>query len=155
MLKTTATKIRTATPDDVFDILILAKEFSKEAPQSHKWNKEKTEQFILSALQNTNMTIFVIDVDGEIEGALVGFLSELYMSYTVQATELAWFVSKDYRGKPASLKLIKAFEKWAKESGAKQIGMGDIEGISSLEKLYNRLGYERRRNCLFKGAMKW
>ncbi|AAG02610.1 gp26.2, partial [Roseobacter phage SIO1] len=150
VLKTTATKIRTATPDDVFDILILAKEFSKEAPQSHKWNKEKTEQFILSALQNTNMTIFVIDVDGEIEGALVGLLSELYMSYTVQATELAWFVSKDYRGKPASLKLIKAFEKWAKESGAKQIGMGDIEGISSLEKLYNRLGYERAETVYLK-----
>lgn len=150
MLKTTATKIRTATPDDVFDILILAKEFSKEAPQSHKWNKEKTEQFILSALQNTNMTIFVIDVDGEIEGALVGLLSELYMSYTVQATELAWFVSKDYRGKPASLKLIKAFEKWAKESGANQVGMGDIEGISSLEKLYNRLGYERAETVYLK-----
>lgn len=150
MLKTTATKIRTATPDDVFDILILAKEFSKEAPQSHKWNKEKTEQFILSALQNTNMTIFVIDVDGEIEGALVGILSELYMSYTVQATELAWFVSKDYRGKPASLKLIKAFEKWAKESGANQVGMGDIEGISSLEKLYNRLGYERAETVYLK-----
>lgn len=150
MLKTTATKIRTATPDDVFDILILAKEFSKEAPQSHKWNKEKTEQFILSALQNTNMKIFVIDVDGEIEGALVGLLSELYMSYTVQATELAWFVSKDYRGKPASLKLIKAFEKWAKESGANQVGMGDIEGISSLEKLYNRLGYERAETVYLK-----
>ena len=150
MLKTTATKSRTATPDDVFDILILAKEFSKEAPQSHKWNKEKTEQFILSALQNTNMTIFVIDVDGEIEGALVGILSELYMSYTVQATELAWFVSKDYRGKPASLKLIKAFEKWAKESGANQVGMGDIEGISSLEKLYNRLGYERAETVYLK-----
>lgn len=150
MLKTTTTEIRTATPDDVFDILILAKEFSKEAPQSHKWDKEKTEQFILSALQNTNMTIFVIDVDGEIEGALVGLLSELYMSYTVQATELAWFVSKDYRGKPASLKLIKAFEKWAKESGANQVGMGDIEGISSLEKLYNRLGYERAETVYLK-----
>ena len=150
MLKTTATKIRTATPDDVFDILILAKEFSKEAPQSHKWNKEKTEQFILSALQNTNMTIFVIDVDGEIEGALVGLLSELYMSYTVQATELAWFVSKDYRGKPASLKLIKAFEPWAPARGANQVGMGDIEGISSLEKLYNRLGYERAETVYLK-----
>lgn len=150
MLKTQESKIRVATPDDVFDILILAKEFSKEAPSSHKWNKEKTEQFILSALQNTNMTIFVIDVGGEIEGALVGLLSELYMSHTVQATELAWFVSKDYRGKPASIRLMKAFEKWAKESGANQVGMGDIEGISSLENLYNRLGYERAETVYLK-----
>ena len=130
MLKTQESKIRTATPDDVFDILILAKEFSKEAPSSHKWNKDKTEQFLVSSLSNTNMEIFVIDVGGEIEGALVGLLSELYMSHTVQATELAWFVSKDYRGKPASIRLMKAFEKWAKESGANQVGMGDIEGIS-------------------------
>jgi RimJ/RimL family protein N-acetyltransferase len=148
--ETQVSKIRTATPDDVFDILILAKEFSREAPKSHKWNKDKTEQFLLSAFQNTNMEIFVIEVGGEIEGALVGLLCELYMSHTVQATELAWFVSKDYRGKPASLRLIKAFEKWAKESGANQIGRGDIQGISSLEKLYNRLGYERAETVYLK-----
>ena len=142
MVKTTPTRIREATEEDVFDILILAKEFSKEAPKSHKWNKDKTEQFILSAMQNTNMTILVIDADGEIEGALVGLISELYMSHTVQATELAWFVTKDYRGKPASIRLVKSFEKWAKDKGAMQIGMGDISGISTLEKLYTRLGYK-------------
>lgn len=150
MLKTQVSRIRTATEDDVFDILILAKEFSREAPKSHKWNKDKTEQFLLSSFLNPNMEIFVIDVDGEIEGALVGLLSELYMSHTVQATELAWFVSKDYRGKPASIRLMKAFEKWAKESGANQVGMGDIEGISSLENLYNRLGYERAETIYLK-----
>ena len=150
MQETQESKIRKATEDDVFDILILSREFSKEAPKTHKWNKEKTEQFIFSALQNTNMTIFVLDVGGEIEGLLVGLLSELYMSHTVQATELAWFVSKEYRGKSASLELIKHFEKWAKENGANQIGMGDIEGISSLEKLYNRLGYERAETVYLK-----
>jgi GNAT superfamily N-acetyltransferase len=148
--ETQVSKIRPATPDDVFDILILAKEFSKEAPQTHKWNKDKTEQFLLSALHNTNMEIFVIDVGGEIEGALVGLLSELYMSHKVQATELAWFVSKDYRGKASSLRLIKHFEKWSKENGANQIGMGDIEGISSLEKLYTRLGYKRAESVYLK-----
>ena len=142
MVKTTPTKIREATQDDVFDILILAKEFSKEAPKSHKWNKEKTEQFLLSALQNTNMTIFVIDADGEIEGALVALLSEYYMSSTLQATELAWFVSKEYRGKPASIKLVKTFEKWAKAKKANYVGMGDIAGIATLENLYKRLGYK-------------
>jgi|TARA_B110000977_G_scaffold44963_1_gene61171 RimJ/RimL family protein N-acetyltransferase len=148
--KTTVTKIREATQDDVFDILILAKEFSKEAPKSHKWNKDKTEQFLFSALQNTNMTILVIDADGEIEGALVGLISELYMSYTAQATELAWFISKEHRGKPSSLKLIKSFERWAKDNGVNQIGMGDIEGISNLSKLYNRLGYYRAESVYLK-----
>ena len=150
MQETQVSKIRTATEDDVFDILILAKEFSREAPKSHKWNKDKTEQFLLSALHNTNMEIFVIGVGDEIEGALVGLLSELYMSHTVQATELAWFVTKEYRGKPASIRLMKTFEKWAKENGASQVGMGDIEGISSLEKLYNRLGYKKAETVYLK-----
>ena len=96
------------------------------------------------------MEIFVIGVGDEIEGALVGLLSELYMSHTVQATELAWFVTKEYRGKPASIRLTKTFEKWAKENGASQVGMGDIEGISSLEKLYNRLGYKKAETVYLK-----
>lgn len=150
MQETQVSKIRTATEDDVFNLLILGKEFSREAPKSHKWNKDKTEQFFLSSFLNPNMEIFVIDVDGEIEGALVGLLSELWLSHTVQATELAWFVSKEYRGKPASIRLMKAFEKWAKESGATQVGMGDIEGVSSLEKVYNRLGYERAETIYLK-----
>ena len=150
MPETTVTKIREATQDDVFDILILAKEFSKEAPKSHKWNKAKTEQFLLSTLHNTNMVIFVIDVDGEIEGALVGLLSELYMSHTVQATELAWFVSKEYRGKLSSLKLVAHFEQWSVDNGATQVGMGDIEGISSLKNLYNRLGYTKAESVYIK-----
>ena len=150
MQETQVSRIRKATEEDVFDILILAKEFSREAPKTHKWNKDKTEQFLFSALHNTNMEIFVIDVGGEIEGALVGLLSELYMSHTLQATELAWFVSKEYRGKPASIRLVKAFEKWSKENGANQTGMGDIEGISSLEKLYNRLGYKRAETVYLK-----
>jgi|TARA_R110001632_G_scaffold70683_4_gene164527 RimJ/RimL family protein N-acetyltransferase len=150
VLKTQVSKIRTATPDDIFDILILAKEFSKEAPSSHKWDKEKTEQFLVSSFNNTNMEIFVIDIDGEIEGALVGLVAKFYMSHTVQATELAWFVSKDYRGKPASIRLMKAFEKWAKENEANYVGMGDIEGLSNLEKLYNRLGYKKTESIYLK-----
>ena len=96
------------------------------------------------------MEIFVIDIDGEIEGALVGLVAKFYMSHTVQATELAWFVSKDYRGKPASIRLMKAFEKWAKENGANYVGMGDIEGLSNLEKLYNRLGYKKTESIYLK-----
>lgn len=142
MLKTTPTKIREATEDDIFDILVLAKEFSKEAPSTHTWNKEKTEAFLNSALLAPNMNIFVIDHDGEIEGAIVGLVAEMYMSHRVQATELAWFVSQEYRGKASSIKLLKKYEEWAKAMGANQVGMGDIAAIADLEKLYNRLGYK-------------
>ncbi len=137
------TKIREASEEDIFDILILAREFSRESPVTHKWDKEKTEHFILAALQNTNTTIFVLEEDNEIVGAIVGLLNEMYMSQTLVATELAWFVSKEYRGKKGSLMLMTTFENWAKENGADYTCMGDIHGITTLEKLYTKKGYSK------------
>lgn len=150
MPKTQESKIRTATPDDVFDILILAKEFSKEAPQSHKWSKAKTEDFLFSALQSDTMTILVLEVNGDIVGAIVAVVTEMYMSHTTVASELAWFVSKDYRGKPSSLKLVFAYEDWAKSKYAQVVSMGDIEGIANLEKLYTRMGYRKSESVYMK-----
>jgi hypothetical protein len=126
---------------DLLDVLILAKEFSKEAPNSHKWNPEKTKNFLLSALQNTNMEVFVSDKDGDINGAIVCLVTEMYMSNTVVASDLAWFVSKDSRGDSSSIRLLKAFEEWGRSRGADYLGMADIEGISNLSKLYSRMGY--------------
>jgi hypothetical protein len=148
--ETQVSKIRPATPDDVFDILILAKEFSKEAPQSHKWSKAKTEAFLFSALQSDTMTILVLEVNGDIVGAIVAVVTEMYMSHTTIASELAWFVCKEYRGKPSSLKLVFAYEDWAKSKHAQVIGMGDIEGIANLEKLYTRMGYKKSESVYMK-----
>ena len=142
--------IREATQEDIFDILILAKEFSKEAPKSHKWNKEKTEVFISSAIENPLTTVLILEQDDEIVGAIVGLLSEMYMSQTILATELAWFVSKDYRGKKGSILLLKSFENWAKAQGAHYVVMGDIAGIASLEKLYTRMGFSKSETTYMK-----
>ncbi len=137
------TKIREASEEDIFDILILAREFSRESPVTHKWDKEKTEHFILSAITNTNTTIFVLEEGSEIVGAIIGLLNEMYMSQTLVATELAWFVSKEYRGKKGSLMLMTTFENWAKKNGANYTCMGDIHGITTLEKLYTKKGYSK------------
>ena len=133
--------IRSATEDDILGILVLAKEFSAEAPKTHKWNLQKTNDFLISAINNDNMIIFISEKDGEITGAIVCIVTEMYMSNTVIASDLAWFVSKNLRGTPTSIKLLKTFEQWGKSKGANYIGMADIEGIGNLSKLYSRLGY--------------
>ena len=133
--------IRKANKEDLLGILVLAKEFSREAPKTHKWNIDKTTNFLLSAIENTNMEIFISEKDDEVTGAIVCMVTEMYMSNTVIASEIAWFVSKDLRGSPSSIKLLKAFEDWGRSKGADYLGMADIEDISNLRKLYNRLGY--------------
>ena len=133
--------IRKANKEDLLGILVLAKEFSREAPKTHKWNIDKTTNFLLSAIENTNMEIFISEKDNEVTGAIVCMVTEMYMSNTVIASDLAWFVSKDLRGSRSSIKLLKAFEDWGRSKGADYLGMADIEDISNLRKLYNRLGY--------------
>ena len=123
--------IRKANKEDLLGILVLAKEFSREAPKTHKWNIDKTTNFLLSAIENTNMEIFISEKDDEVTGAIVCMVTEMYMSNTVIASEIAWF----------SIKLLKAFEDWGRSKGADYLGMADIEDISNLRKLYNRLGY--------------
>ena len=133
--------IRKATHDDIFDLLVLARGFSKEAPAMHKWDKDKTEAMLKMCIDGTATTILVMETEGEVVGGIVGVIQPLFMSHTIVAAELAWFVAPSRRGKGA-LKLLRAFEGWAKDNGADYITMADIRGIADLSKLYERQGYE-------------
>ena len=146
----TQTTIRQATEEDVFDILVLAREFSREAPVTHKWDREKTQNFIESSITSPFCCLFVLEDRGEIVGAIVGLVNEMYMSQTTVATELAWFVSKNYRGHKGSILLMKTFERWAKEKGADYTVMGDISNINVLEKLYTKFGYSKSETVYMK-----
>ena len=133
--------IRKAKNDDIFDLLVLARGFSREAPAMHKWDKDKTEAMLMACIEGTHTTILVMEHEDEVVGGIVGVVQPLFMSQTVVASELAWFVDPAHRGKGA-IKLVKAFEGWAKEMQADYITMADIRGIADLSKLYQRLGYE-------------
>ena len=136
--------------EDLIDVLLIAREFSKEAPLTHKWDKDKTVEFLESALNSSNMEIFISESNGEVTGAIVGLFTHMFMSHKKVATELAWFVTKEARGKPSSIKLVKVFESWAKEMGADYTIMGDIKGISDLGSLYERMNYEAAETAYIK-----
>ena len=144
--------IRKATHEDLLGILVLAKEFSMEAPKTHKWDLNKTTRFLSSAIDNTNMEIFVAEKDGQLGGAIVCCVTEMYMSNTVVASDLAWFVNKDIRGTRSAIKLLKVFEDWGKAKGADYLAMADIEGLENLSNLYTRLGYSVSETTYLKEA---
>ena len=58
------------------------------------------------------------------------------------AAELAWFMSKEYRGGKQAIKLIEAFEAWGKSVGAEYVIMADIKSVADLSPLYKRKGFE-------------
>ncbi len=136
-------KVRQATHDDLFDVLVLARQFSKEASEMHKWDKEKVEAQLVSAIDSSDHTLLVAEEDnGDISGGLLGIATELYINHTKVAAELAWFMSKEYRGGKQAIKLIEAFEAWGKSVGAEYVIMADIKSVADLSPLYKRKGFE-------------
>ena len=86
----------------------------------------------------------VATFDGEIVGFISGWLHRLYFSNTLAAQTNLWYVLPKHRGGMVGVRLLKKFESWAEDEGAKFIVGGTSSGISMPEtnRLIERFGYE-------------
>ena len=134
--------IREATAADLPPLLLIAKAFGDEAPDTHNYDLDKVEAMLRFCIYDDNAVVYVMEMDEVVVGGIVGVVAEMWASYDLSATEVAWFVDKKYRGRGA-LKLLRAFEDWAESKEADYITVADIEGIANLEPLYKRKGYSK------------
>ncbi len=134
--------IREATAADLPPLLLIAEAFGAEAPDTHNYDLDKVEAMLRFCIYDDNAVVYVMEMDEVVVGGIVGVVAEMWASYDMSATEVAWFVDKKYRGRGA-LKLLRAFEDWAESKEADYITVADIEGIANLEPLYKRKGYSK------------
>ena len=134
--------IREATAADLPPLLLIAEAFGAEAPDTHNYDLDKVEAMLQFCIYDDNAVVYVMEMDEVVVGGIVGVVAEMWASYDLSATEVAWFVDKKYRGRGA-LKLLRAFEDWAESKEADYITVADIEGIANLEPLYRRKGYSK------------
>ncbi len=134
--------IREATAADLPPLLLIAEAFGAEAPDTHNYDLDKVEAMLRFCIYDDNAVVYVMEMDEVVVGGIVGVVAEMWASYDLSATEVAWFVDKKYRGRGA-LKLLRAFEDWAESKEADYITVADIEGIANLEPLYRRMGYSK------------
>lgn len=81
--------------------------------------------------------------DKTICGFLIGALAPYIFSPARYASDLAVFVVPEKRGTSAAVRMIKAFEDWAKMHNAVEFSFGVSTGVQ-IEKthaFYNKLGY--------------
>lgn len=76
-----------------------------------------------------------------IQGAIGGYLYKDINNGDYQAIEGFWYVIEKYRGR--GVILLRAFEDWAREVGAKRVAMIHLLHLhpDKLKDLYERLGY--------------
>jgi GNAT superfamily N-acetyltransferase len=90
--------------------------------------------------------------DGKIVGMFVGMCAEHYFGHDKIATDLLLYVTPEARGGSAAPRLVKAYEKWARESGAKEIHVGVSTGVNEdrTARLYEKLGFHDKAILLRK-----
>ena len=88
----------------------------------------------------------------EVVGMMAGWCLEAFFNSERTARDMILYIRPDKRGGMTALRLVKEFETWAKEAGARSINIGISAGINNerATKFYKSLGDAQRGVTLSK-----
>ena len=148
--------IRQATVKDVDTLIVVAKPFLRYSMYAQYTEIDNNELAFSLCNMIDNGVIFVAEYDGQIVGGLVGAINNFWFNRnTKMASELGWWVNEEHRGKTAGIRLLQAFEHWAKEKGADVISLSDLRVNDEYPAggLYEKLGYQVTERAHVKGLI--
>lgn len=129
--------IRVATEEDLPLILKLASNFIEAANYQHVTDPDKIKQVISDFLSSPKTEKIIILYEDF--GVIAGSVAEMNLASSKIATESIWWVEPEKRTKEVGTSLLKAFEYWAKQVGAKYVSMACLD--EQVGKVYEKLGY--------------
>ena len=146
--------IRRATPEDIEALLPMCSKFISYT--EYRDVIGTVDEEIGAALrQLLEMgAIFVAEIEGIVKGFIACMICPAWFSPSVRvALEMAWWMEEDARKGTAAIRLVQAYEKWAKESGASFICMSDlvVADGAPLENMLGRMGYRMTERTHMKG----
>lgn len=131
------------TPDMLPDAIRLAKGFLAEGMFSEcSFNQEK---FAAVIEHPSVFYAFYKNSDGERYGFFIGTISDQFFGDDLIAMDMGVYIDPEYRGGIGAVRLVQAFESWAKENGAKEVYLSQSSGtdIERTASFYERLGYSK------------
>lgn len=139
-------EIRCLEYADIPETVELARKFVEESAFSRfQFSHEKMAANLSLAVTHPHIAFcHVVEHEGRLVGALVGYISEFFFGPDLIASDSGWFILPEYRGSRSAVKLLKNFEKWAKANGAKEVAMGVSTDVSPEKTgaLLQKLGYK-------------
>lgn len=142
---------RTATLEDVPDIIDLTKEFFHQTPYAEfefDFSEAKVRRLAEACIINPKEAVVLMSVDkdtGANVGLIAGRLDTSPFSDEKVAIEVCWYVRPEYRKGKRAFELLDAFEAWAKAAGAGYTYYGlmretDAPPAGPVEKIYRHRG---------------
>lgn len=89
--------------------------------------------------------LLYFDEQNNPKGIIGGLCTECTMTKDLTAQEVFWWVDPVLRARsPAGIKLLRAWEEWARRKGARRIYVGNLYRLNndSMISLYHRIGYK-------------
>lgn len=151
-------EVRRATPADTPALIELGRAMHAESPRYREMPFSEARLQALSArlhhgtLLVEDAAIFVAEAGGAPVGMAIVFLDELLLSDAKFVTDLVVYLKPEHRGGRLFLKLVRAFEEWARQQGVREIVLGVSTGVHAEQTVnaYRRLGYEPAGNTCTK-----
>jgi GNAT superfamily N-acetyltransferase len=135
--------IRAAKHSDVPRLIELGELLhSSTSYSAQPFNREKSAAFLGSLIDGQGGVVFVSERDGEIIGGMAGGIVDQWFNDDLIAYDYSLFVEPSKRSGFVAMRLILAFQEWARIKGAKQIHMGIGTGVNveGTTRLYESLG---------------
>ena len=135
--------IRSATAADIPRIIELGTLLHATSSYSKMAFVPAKAAAFMQALMERDGVVFVAEIDGVVVGGMAGGVVDQWFSDELIAYDFSIFVEPRRRNGLIAIKLMRAFEEWARIKGAKQIHMGigtdiNVEGTS---RLYEHMGF--------------
>lgn len=135
------TKLRLAEEADLPTILEMGEDmFANSSFAPLTYSRSKSGQSILHGMKTALVIVSLTD-DGEITGCMHGDVIEPWYTEDRMGIEYFVYVRPEYRGTLAAWMLIKAWVRWAVDSGAKQIRPATAAVSEPADRLYKRMGF--------------
>lgn len=137
-------EIRAAVEADVDALLSLGEDFLRHSGYGEliKPTEDDVRGGFLGLIDRG--VVFIAERAGRIVGVLGGLMSAVWFSPDVPVgAEMLWWVAPEARGGLASVRLVRAFEQWAVERGARLVTLSDIvlDDSTRVTQLIATMGY--------------
>ena len=135
------------TPRLLASVIKMSTAMHKESPvyKHIPYSQKAIMQLYYQMCMNPKMHVCLIaHKDDHVIGMIGGYIVPFFFSEDRVAIDLFLYVDKEHRGGTAAPRLVKAFEQWAKKTGAIRVVLGATTGVDTERTLamYRKFDYE-------------
>lgn len=127
---------------DVSRIMDCAREMTGNIPDCPLNEAHYTQQWRRLLLSGAG-AMFLLEDGGEVVGGIGGICHPDLLTDRLVAAEMFWYVKPAHRGGTWAVRLLKAYEAWAKSQGCYSLSIGHTAHLmpERLKEFYLRRGY--------------